>query len=134
MRVGRDQLAGPSARYLVVGVFTFPVTKHGQPIITPWKEEDEIDRALPGADAELPGADAEPGPDAKLPGPDAELPGAEAELPGADAEIQGRRTRVAYDDAGARAAFQIRSRHLGSVGGAGEGHRSSIFDLRRSCL
>ena len=87
MRVGRDQLAGPSARYLVVGVFTFPVTKHGQPIITPWKEEDEIDRALPGADAELPGADAEPGPDAKLPGPDAELPGAEAELPGADAEI-----------------------------------------------
>lgn len=48
----------PSARYLVVGVYTFPVTKQGQPIITPWKEEEEIDRELPGAD-ELPGVEEE---------------------------------------------------------------------------
>ena len=65
----------PSARYLVVGVYTFPVTKQGQPIITPWKEEEEIDRELPGADEALPGGDAE------LPGPDAELPGVEEEVP-----------------------------------------------------
>ena len=59
MSVGRDQLAGPSAKYLVVGVYTFPVSKQGQPIITPWKEEDEADKELPGADAALPGVDAE---------------------------------------------------------------------------
>lgn len=75
MPVGKDQLAGPSARYLVVGVYTFPVTNQGQPIITPWKEEEEIDRELPEADAALPGGDAE------LPEPGAELPGVDDVLP-----------------------------------------------------
>lgn len=47
MPVGKDQLAGPSARYMVVGVYTFPVDLRGQPLVTPWGEGGEMDQEIP---------------------------------------------------------------------------------------
>ena len=47
---GKDQL-NPVAKYIVVGVYTFPVTKQGQPLIEPWKEDTTPqDVPLPGVD------------------------------------------------------------------------------------
>ncbi len=89
---GKDQL-NPVAKYMVVGVYTFPVTKQGQLLIEPWKEDTTVqDVPLPGVDW-----DGEEPVDAPMPPEDNEIFVEEAEERMRLTAEQGRRAKATRD-------------------------------------